>query len=130
MNNRLFVALLVILAHMGWPAGLAMAGRAEAVRIDLPVEAKLDTEGYRRILVGGFLHNDSPVMDIEKEMVRALREELDKASDFLVLEDPPPSLPEQRFGELEKSVRIVHLSLQWSTWMHQSSLQMIKTRTT
>ncbi len=73
MSNRLLVALLLILAHLGWPVGLAMAGRPETVRIQLPMKARLDTAGFRRILVGGFLHNDSPVMDIEKEIVRVLR---------------------------------------------------------
>ncbi len=103
MSSRLVVALLVILAQVGWPAGLTMAGRPETVRIQLPMEARLDTAGFRRILVGGFLHNDSPVMDIEKEIVRVLRKDLDKNSDFLILADPPPSLPEQRLEDLKKN---------------------------
>ncbi|TDI31685.1 MAG: hypothetical protein E2P03_07600 [Acidobacteria bacterium] len=103
MTRRLMVALFVILIHMGWPASPALAGRPQTVRIQLPMEARMDTEGYRRILVGGFLHNDSPVMDIEKELVRILRRELEKNSDFLILADPPPSLPEQRLEELKKN---------------------------
>jgi hypothetical protein len=103
VSNRRGLFLLVLVAHMGWPAGPALAGRPETVHIQLPMEAKLDTEGYRRILVGGFLHNDAQVFDIEKEMVRALRKDLDKNTDFLILDDPPPAPPEQRLEDLKKN---------------------------
>ena len=103
-RNRLPTLLIALTVVAGLlSTGTAGASRPVTVRVRLPVVAKLDSAGIRRILVGGFITNDSPFMDTEKEMVDLLREELDKRSNFLILEDPPPSLPEQRLDDLKQN---------------------------
>ena len=101
--RRWIGALALLPALLFLPGSLALADRPVNVRIKLPVAAKMDSQGMRRILVGGFLHNDSPVLDIEGEMVDLLRQELDKFSDFVILDDPAPSLPEQRLPDLKEN---------------------------
>jgi hypothetical protein len=93
----------MVLAVTLLTGGTTEAGRPISVRIRLPVAAKLDTTGIRRILVGGFLYNDSPHLNPEQEMVELLREELEKHTTFLILEDPAPSLPEQRLEDLKQN---------------------------
>jgi len=105
MKRRLSaITLLALTLAAGLlTGGTTRAARPVTVRVRLPVAAKLDSTGVRRILVGGFLYNDSPFLDPEKEMVDLLREELDKRTTFLILEDPPPSLPEQRLDDLKQN---------------------------
>lgn len=104
--KRLFSLMMLAgmtLAVSLFTGGTSQAGRPINVRIRLPVAAKLDSTGVRRILVGGFLYNDSPHLDPEAEMVDLLREELMKRTTFLILEDPAPSLPEQRLEDLKQN---------------------------
>jgi len=80
----------------------AVAGfKTKAVQIQLPDDAKVDTTGLRRVLVGGFLVNDFGDFDMHREMVRLLRRGLIKNTDLLILEDPPTSLPEQTLEDLK-----------------------------
>ena len=99
----LVVVAALTLAVSLFTGGTTLADRPITVRVRLPVAAKLDTTGVRRILVGGFLYNDSQYLDPEKEMVDLLREELKKRTTFLVLDDPAPSLPEQRLDDLKQN---------------------------
>ena len=74
-RNRLpFLIMAMAMAAILLSTGTAGASRPVTVRVRLPVEAKLDSAGIRRILVGGFITNDSPFMDTEKEMVDLLRQ--------------------------------------------------------
>ncbi len=97
---RLLAAAALVLGAAVAPAA---AQKAIPVTIDLPVEARLDTTGVRRILIGGFLHTDYERFNVESELVRVLRNELRKGSDFLILTDPPVSLPEQQLDDLKRN---------------------------
>ena len=82
----------------------AVAGyRTQTVQVHLPVEPKVDTTGFRRVLVGGFMGDDHDRFDVKLEVVRLLRGDLHKNTDLLILEDPPASLPEQRLDDLKRN---------------------------
>jgi hypothetical protein len=93
------MALAVLLSLAIAPA----AAKTVAVQIQLPADPKIDRSGIRRVLVGGFLHNDFEQVDIEREIVRILRSDLRKHTDFLILEDPPVNLPEQKLEVLKRN---------------------------
>jgi len=100
--TALLIPVLILGAGLMSPEP-ARADRGTPVRLTLPVAPKLDTAGFRRILIGGFLHNDVQALDPQKEIVDILRNELNKRSDYLILEDPPPNLPEQRLADLKQN---------------------------
>jgi len=60
-RNRLPALIMALVLTTGLLfTGTAGASRPVTVRVRLPVSAKLDSAGIRRILVGGFITNDSP----------------------------------------------------------------------
>jgi hypothetical protein len=93
------LAIALVLALGPRPA-FASFGTVQ-VQIRLPVDASLETHGIRRILVGGFLTGDYDRINVPGEAVRLLRSTMKKHTDFLIIDDPPPSLPEQRLDELK-----------------------------
>lgn len=96
--RRLVIALVAGLLI----ATAAVAGfRTQTVQVHLPEEPKVDTTGYRRVLVGGFLVGDYNRFNLHREIVRLLRRSLGKNTDLLILDDPPASLPEQRLEDLK-----------------------------
>ena len=92
------LALGLALAALGAPA---RAADSTQVRISLPIDPRLETTGIRRVLVGSFLSGDFDRFDLRRELVRAIRTSLRRYSDFLVLDDPPPALPEQQLDDLK-----------------------------
>ena len=91
------------LAVTGAMIALLAAVAPAAVQIKLPVDPKIDDAGIRRILVGGFLRNDFELVDIEGEIVHILRDGLERYTDYLILEDPPVHLPEQKLEALKEN---------------------------
>ena len=79
----------------------SLAADRTQVRVTLPLDPRIETTGIRRILVGGFLSGDFDRFDVRRELVRGIRTALRRHSDFLVLDDPPPALPEQRLEDLK-----------------------------
>ena len=95
---RLSFPLLVFLIT----GTVAVAGhKTQTVQVHLPVEPKLDTTGFRRVLVGGFLAGDYDRFNLHREIVTLLRRGLNRHTDLLILQDPPANLPEQRLEDLK-----------------------------
>ena len=63
--------------------------------------ARLDTTGYRTVLVARFLADESTLVDVPHEMVRFVRSKLRKDRDLEVLDVvPAPEVPEQTLEDL------------------------------
>ncbi len=86
------------------PAGRSRGGKlgkAIDVQVGLPVPPRLDLDEGARMLVASFLHEESELFDINRELVRFLRREFRKSTDLDVLEiNPPPAVPEQTLEDL------------------------------
>ncbi|MFQ5669356.1 MAG: hypothetical protein ACE5HD_02410 [Acidobacteriota bacterium] len=92
---RLRKACFLLGAAWCLPVPLAASIHAVPVQITLPVDPKIDTTGIHRILLGGFLPGDARSSDMEGVVIHALRSDLERYTDFLILEDLPdrPSEP-------------------------------------
>jgi hypothetical protein len=76
-------------------------GKSFKVSVPLPVPARLDLEGRRRLLVASFLAQESHLLDVNRELVRFVRGEFRKRTDLEVLPvTPPPAVPEQRLEDM------------------------------
>jgi hypothetical protein len=76
-------------------------GKPMRVTVALPVPPQLDPGGARTLLVASFLTDDSALLDVNRELVRALRTEYRKHTELDVLEiTPPPAVPEQTLEDL------------------------------
>jgi hypothetical protein len=76
-------------------------GKAFKVPVTLPVPARLDLEGRKRVLVASFLTDESYLLDINRELVRFVRSELRKETDLEIVPIvPPPAVPEQTLSDL------------------------------
>jgi len=76
-------------------------GKAVRVTVMLPVPPRLDTTGYRTVLVARFLAEASDLVDVPHEMVRFVRSKLRKDRDLEVLDVvPAPEVPEQTLEDL------------------------------
>ena len=76
-------------------------GKAYQVTVSLPVPPRLQLEGGQTILVASFLSDESALLDTNRELVRFLRNEFRKRTDFEVLPvSPPPAVPEQTVEDL------------------------------
>jgi len=85
------VALLMVSGALaGW----------QVVEVSLPVPARLDTTGMQTVLVASFVTNDHPVIDLNREVTRFLRRELERGTPLQVLQVPPPAIPEQPLDQL------------------------------
>lgn len=98
-----YVACLALGLVLASPAAPVAAADHTQVRIRLPLEPRLETAGIRRILVGSFLSGDFDRFDLRRELVRGIRTTLRRNSDFLVLDEPPPALPEQKLEDLKSN---------------------------
>jgi len=74
--------------------GAATAGVVR-VKVDLPIPARINTVGVRKVLVAKFLTNDYRALDSGREMVSFLRREISRGTTLEVLDVEPPNLPEQ-----------------------------------
>lgn len=77
------------------------AGKAQEVAVSLPVPPRLELQEDERILVASFLHRESDLLDINRELVRFIRREFRKGTEQKILEiNPPPAVPEQTLSVL------------------------------
>ncbi|HEU4403181.1 MAG TPA: hypothetical protein VFT43_13870 [Candidatus Polarisedimenticolia bacterium] len=80
--------------------GEALSGPLR-VTLTVPMPARVDTSGIRKILVTRFLvDKELPDVDLDKEMVSLLRREMRKKTDLEILNVEPPPLPEQPLADL------------------------------
>ncbi len=71
------------------------------VPVELPLPPRLKLDDVKTILVASFLVNDSALVDVNKEMVRFLRNEFRKHTAFSIQDiTPPPAVPEQTLDEM------------------------------
>ena len=90
-------------AHLAQPASDSTKGKGKATRVTvaLPVPPRLDTSGYRTVLVAKFLADQSALLDVPNEMVRFVRSKLRKDPDLELLSVvPAPEVPEQTLEDL------------------------------
>ena len=81
--------------------GKSRLGKTYDVTVELPVPPRLKLEGEESVLVASFLHQETDVFDIDREMVRFLRREFVKNTTHNVLDiNPPPAVPEQTIEDL------------------------------
>ncbi len=96
--RRTSPACAPLIALMLSCAAPALAGVVE-VQVALPSPQKIDTQGMKRLLVGGFRTNDHPSVDLDRELNHNLRELFQKKTSFEVLDVDPLPLPEQPIEE-------------------------------
>jgi len=74
------------------------------VTVALPLPPRIKIEGANTLLVASFLVNDSELININREIVRFLRGELRKHTNFDVLDvTPVPAVPEQTLDDMAKN---------------------------
>jgi hypothetical protein len=85
------------------PEAAPSKGKGKAIRVTvlLPVPPRMDTTGYRTVLVARFLADESASVDVPREMVRFVRSKLRKDQDLEILDVvPAPEIPEQTLDDL------------------------------
>lgn len=88
-------------AEVAEAAGHELKGKAVRVTVHLPVPPRLDTTGYRTLLVASFLAGESSLLEINRELVHFLRSKLGKDPDLQLLNvTPAPAVPEQTLADL------------------------------
>ena len=76
-------------------------GKTSRVTVELPVPPRLDTSGFRTVLVAKFLADQTELVDVPNEMVRFMRSKLRKDPDLELLSVvPAPEVPEQTLEDL------------------------------
>lgn len=76
-------------------------GKTLAVSVGLPVPPKLSIDEEDSILVASFRHQESDLLDVNRELVRFIRHELRKFTPATVPDiSPPPAIPEQSLEDL------------------------------
>ena len=71
------------------------------VPVTLPVPPRLKLDGVKTLLVASFLVNDSDLIDVNREVVRFLRNEFRKRTGFTIQNiTPPPAVPEQTLDDM------------------------------
>jgi hypothetical protein len=74
------------------------------VPVSLPLPPRLKLEGVKTLLVASFLVNDSDLIDVNRELVRFLRNEFRKSTSFTIQNImPPPAVPEQTLDDMAKN---------------------------
>ena len=69
--------------------------------VTLPLPPRLKLDGVKTILVASFLVNDSELVDVNRELVRFLRNEFRKHTAFEIQNiTPPPAVPEQTLDDM------------------------------
>jgi len=101
MTLRRGAAMLGFVLVMPAAAVPAFCGAVE-VEVSIPVPEKVDTTGMKRLLVGGFRAGSHPGVDVDRELIDALRALFRKRSRFEVIDVEPLPLPEQ---PIEDAVR-------------------------
>jgi hypothetical protein len=66
--------------------------------------ARIKVDGAKTLLVASFLVNDSELVDVNREIVHFLRNEMRKHTSFAILDvTPPPAVPEQTLDDMAKN---------------------------
>ncbi len=74
------------------------------VPVALPLPPRLKLDGVKTVLVASFLVNDSDLIDVNRELVRFLRNEFRKNTPFEIQNiTPPPAVPEQTLDDMAKN---------------------------
>jgi hypothetical protein len=74
------------------------------ISVALPLPPRLKLDGVKTILVASFLVNDSELIDVNRELVRFLRNEFRKNTAFEIQNiTPPPAVPEQTLDDMAKN---------------------------
>ena len=74
------------------------------VTVSLPMPARIKVDGAKTLLVAGFLVNDSDLVDVNREIVHFLRNEMRKHTSFEILDvTPAPAVPEQTLDDMAKN---------------------------
>lgn len=81
-------------------------GRAKVaqVAVDLPIPPRLDVSEVRTILVASFLHRETELLDVNRELVRYLRARFARRTSLDAVDaTPPPAVPEQSLEDLARN---------------------------
>lgn len=74
------------------------------VAVSLPVPPRLKLDDVKTILVASLIVNDSDLVDVNREVVRFLRNEFRKHTAFTIQNiTPPPAVPEQTLEDMAKN---------------------------
>lgn len=74
------------------------------IPVTLPLPPRLKLDDVKTVLVASFLVNDSELIDVNREMVRFLRNEFRKHTAFEIQNvTPPPAVPEQTLDDMAKN---------------------------
>ncbi len=75
------------------------------VAVSLPLPPRLKLDGVKTLLVASFLVNDSDLVNVNREIVRFLRNEFRKHTAFTIQNvTPSPSVPEQTLDDMARNV--------------------------
>jgi hypothetical protein len=89
------------------------------VPVSLPVPPRLKLEDVKTLLVASFLVNDSELLDINREIVRFLRNEFRKHTSFVIQNiTPAPAVPEQTLADMSKNAEF----FRWLGHEHKSDV--------
>jgi len=89
------------------------------VAVSLPLPPRLKLDGVKTVLVASFLVNDSDLVDVNREVVRFLRNEFRKHTAFTIQNiTPPPAVPEQTLEDMAKNAEF----FQWLGHEHASDV--------
>jgi len=74
------------------------------IAVSLPLPPRLKLDDVKTVLVASFLVNDSALVDVNRELVRFLRNEFRKHTAFEIQPVmPPPAVPEQTLDDMAKN---------------------------
>lgn len=86
--------------------GSTTGGRAKAeqVVVELPIPPRLDVSEAQSVLVASFLHRETDLLDVNRELVRYLRARISRRTPLEVVDaTPPPAVPEQTLEDLARN---------------------------
>jgi hypothetical protein len=89
------------------------------IPVIMPLPPRLKLDGVKTLLVASFLVNDSELIDVNRELVRFLRNEFRKNTAFTVQNImPPPAVPEQSLDDMAKNAAF----FRWLGKEHESDV--------
>jgi hypothetical protein len=89
------------------------------VPVSMPLPPRLKLDGVKTVLVASFLVNDSDMLDVNRELVRFLRNEFRKHTAYSIQNiTPPPAVPEQTLEDMAKNAEF----FKWLGHEHESDL--------
>ncbi len=89
------------------------------IAVSLPLPPRLKLDGVKTVLVASLLVNDSDLVDVNREVVRFLRNEFRKRTTFTIQDiTPPPAVPEQTLEDMARNAEF----FKWLGHEHESDL--------